>query len=77
MIRFLARNGFIVVFIIVFVLSAILDKIFNIDDFLIRIAIVILVGFPLVPRKRKIDTQTGKKTQITWFLLKEPIFIDE
>lgn len=74
--KFLAKNSFIIVFAIIFIGSAILDKIFHVDNFLIRLIILIPIGMLLSPRKKKIQTQTGEKTQITWFLLKEPITLD-
>ncbi|WP_299016065.1 hypothetical protein [uncultured Polaribacter sp.] len=55
----------------------ILDKVFNVDNFLIRATIAGAIGFILSPRKKIIETQTGKVKQITWILLKKPILLDE
>ncbi|CAM1352178.1 hypothetical protein [Tenacibaculum crassostreae] len=74
--KFLAKNSFIVIFLIVFIGSAILDKLFNVDNFLIRLIILIPIGMLLSPRKKKIQTKEGEKTQVTWFFLKEPIILD-
>ena len=74
--KFLAKNSFIVIFLIVFVGSVILDNFFNIDNFLIRLLILIPIGVILSPRKKKIQTQSGEKIQISWIFLKEPIILD-
>jgi hypothetical protein len=54
----------------------IMDRIFNIDNFFITGGLAGLIGFILSPRKKKIKTQTGEKTQITWIFLKESIIIE-
>ena len=74
--KFLAKKSFIVVFLIVFIVNAVLDKGFNIENFGIRIAVSAFFAVLISPRKKKILTPTGEKTQITWFLLKEPIILD-
>ena len=74
--KFLAKNSFIVIFLIVFVGSVILDNFFNIDNFLIRLLILIPIGVILSPRKKKIQTQSGEKIQISWIFLKKPIILD-
>ena len=75
--KFLAKNNFIVILIIVFSVNAILDKVFNIDYFLARILISLVFVILLAPRKKKIKTVEGEKTQITWFLLKDPIILEK
>ncbi len=74
--KFLAKNGFIVVFVVVLLVSFILDKVFNVDNIGIRYGIAAFLAVLMSPRKRKVETQTGEKTQVTWFLLKKPIFLD-
>ncbi|WNW01273.1 hypothetical protein RRF68_09735 [Tenacibaculum sp. HL-MS23] len=74
--KFLAKNSFIVVFLVVLLVSAILDKVFNIESLGIRIAVSAFFAVLVSPRKKKIQTQTGEKTQITWFFLKKPIILD-
>ena len=61
---------------IMFICLLIMDKIFNMDNFLITAAIAGAIAFILSPRKKKLQTQTGEKTQITWFFLKKPIIIE-
>tara|TARA_R110002050_G_scaffold20125_4_gene57222 strand:+ start:12824 stop:12967 length:144 start_codon:yes stop_codon:yes gene_type:complete len=43
---------------------------------MIRAVIAAGVAVFLSPRKKKISTQTGEKTQITWIFLKKPIILD-
>jgi hypothetical protein len=74
--KFLAKNSFIVVLIVVLIGSAILDKIFNIDNFLIRLAILMPFAILFSPNKKKVHTEAGEKTRVKWLFLKEPIFID-
>jgi len=54
----------------------IFDQVYRIDSFLLKAFACGFVAFILSPRKKKIETQTGTKTQITWVFLKKPIFID-
>jgi len=61
---------------IVFAMMFILDVIFKSENFILNAVISSFVGVLLSPRKKKITTQTGEKTQITWVFLKKPIFID-
>ncbi|MCT4700154.1 MULTISPECIES: hypothetical protein [Tenacibaculum] len=74
--KFLAKNSFIVVFLVVLLVSAILDKVFNIESLGIRIAVSAFFAVLVSPRKKKIQTESGEKTQITWFFLKKPIILD-
>jgi len=53
-----------------------MDKMLNIDNFLISGGIAGLIGFILSPRKKIIQTQKGVVKQITWVFLKKPILID-
>ncbi|WP_298767297.1 hypothetical protein [uncultured Polaribacter sp.] len=77
MIKYLAQKPFLIGFATVLVLSAILDFVFHVDRLLIRILIIMPFLFILSPRKKKIQTQTGTKIQITWLFLKKPIILDE
>lgn len=74
--KFLAKNSFIVTFVIIFLGSILLDKLFHVDNFLVRLLILIPLGMFLSPRRKKVKTQSGEKTQVTWIFLKEPIFLD-
>jgi len=61
---------------IMFICLFIMDKMLNIDNFLISGGIAGLIGFILSPRKKIIQTQKGVVKQITWVFLKKPILID-
>lgn len=74
--KFLAKNSFIITLIVVFIGSAILDKIFNIDNFLIRLIILMPFAIVLSPKKKKIQTAEGEKTQVKWLFKKDPIILD-
>ena len=55
--KFLAKNSFIVVFLVVLLVSAILDKVFNVESLGIRIAVSAFFAILVSPRKKKIQTQ--------------------
>lgn len=76
MLQYLAKKTFLTTFIIA-AITTIVMMIFKVESLPLRVVIYASTLALLMPRRKKIDTQTGKKTQITWFLLKEPIFIDE
>ncbi|QTE24301.1 hypothetical protein [Polaribacter cellanae] len=59
-----------------FICLLILDKVFNVDNFFIRTFISGAIAFILSPRKRIIQTQTGKIKQITWIFLKKSVIIE-
>ncbi len=65
---------FPVIFFLVFVL---LDKIFNMESLILKGVISGVVGFLLSPRKKKIETQKGIKTQLTCLFLKKAVFIED
>mgnify|MGYP001037782853 CR=1 FL=1 len=74
--NYLAKKPGLVIFLFTFIFVMVLDIIFKIDDSIIRIVIAAPLAVFLSPRKKKIKTQNGEKTQITWIFLKEPIFIN-
>lgn len=74
--KFLAKNSFIITLVVVFIGSAILDKVFNIDNFLIRLVILMPFAMLLSPKKKKIQTAEGEKTQVKWLFKKDPIILD-
>ncbi|MFT5761305.1 MAG: hypothetical protein ACI8WA_000416 [Polaribacter sp.] len=74
--KYLAKRSFLVIFLITLILIFFLDAIVGIENEMIRIAIAAGVAVFLSPRKNKISTQTGEKTQITWIFLKKPIILD-
>jgi len=75
--KYLAKNSFLVIFILVITINLILDLFFDIENSIIRITVASFISVILSPRKKKINTQTGERTQITWIFLKEPIFQDK
>ena len=74
--KYLATKPYLVIFIFTFLFLFILDKVVGMESSFLRAGIGAGLAVILSPRKKKITTQTGEKTQITWFLLKEPIFLD-
>ncbi len=74
--KFLAKNSFIITLVVVFIGSAILDKVFNIDNFLIRLIILMPFAMLLSPKKKRIQTEEGEKIQVKWLFKKEPIILD-
>lgn len=74
--NFLAKRPFIVLFILIFSTSLLLESLFQLENGVLRAIIAASVAVILSPRKRRIQTQTGKKTQITWIFLKKPILLE-
>ena len=74
--NYLAKRPFIVLFILIFSISLLLEFLFQLENGVLRAVIAASVAVLLSPRKRRIQTQTGKKTQITWIFLKKPIFLE-
>lgn len=64
------------VFVVVFLLIYYIAYISGIENGMLRTVFSITLAFVLSPRKKKIQTQTGEKTQITWVFLKKPIIIE-
>lgn len=52
------------------------DQIYTTDNFLLKGGISAFFAFILSPRKKIIQTQTGKIKQITWIFLKKSILLD-
>ena len=72
----IAKKTGLVVGVLTFIFIVILDLVFKIDNTILRIVIAASLAALLAPRRKKIKTQTGEKTQITWIFLKKPILID-
>lgn len=64
------------IFLLVFLLTYIIGILSKLENPLLRTFFSITLAFVLSPRKKKIETQTGTRTQVTWIFLKKPIFID-
>jgi len=74
--KYVAKKPFLVVFIFTVVFVIFFDVVLDVENILIRTSISSFIAVLLAPRKKKIKTQTGAKTQITWLFLKEPITIE-
>ncbi|MGK0325712.1 MAG: hypothetical protein ACJA1D_001053 [Polaribacter sp.] len=74
--KYLAKKSFLVVFVLTLSFIFFFDYFLDIKNRIISAGIAASLAVILSPRKRKIKTQTGEKTQITWIFLKEPIFLD-
>ncbi len=64
------------IFVVLFLLVYYITYISGIENGMLRTLFSITLAFVLSPRKKKIKTQTGEKTQITWLFLKKPIILD-
>ncbi|CAI8252115.1 MAG: Uncharacterised protein [Polaribacter sp. SA4-10] len=74
--KYLAKKSFLVVFVLTLSFIFFFDYVLDIENRMISTGIAASLAVILSPRKKKIKTQTGEKTQITWIFLKEPIFLD-
>jgi len=74
--KILAGRPYLVLFILTLLFITFFDTVLNIENSFIRSGLAAGLAVVLSPRKKKIKTQTGEKTQITWVFLKEPIFLD-
>jgi len=74
--KYLAKKSFLVVFVLTLSFIFFFDYVLDIENRMISAGIAASLAVILSPRKKKIKTQTGEKTQITWIFLKEPIFLD-
>ena len=75
--KFLAKNRGLVFFFLFLIFYFAIEFLFQLNNPLLRTCFSATLAFVLSPRKKKIQTQTGEKTQITWVFLKEPINLDE
>lgn len=74
--KYLAKNSFIVIFVLTLIFIFFLDKIIGLDNSLYRGMIAAFFAAILSPRRKKIQTEEGEKTQVTWIFLKEPIILE-
>ena len=63
--------------ILIVVFMFIFDQLYTMDNFLLKGGICAVLAFIISPRKKLILTQTGKKKQITWIFLKDPIVLEQ
>ncbi|MCG1035282.1 hypothetical protein [Polaribacter sargassicola] len=75
--EYLAKKPGLVIFLLTIIFVGILDFGFKIDNSIVRILIAAPMAAFLSPRKKIINTQSGDKTQITWFFLKKPLVLDK
>ncbi|MDP5105589.1 MAG: hypothetical protein NWQ31_05395 [Polaribacter sp.] len=61
---------------LIIVFMSLFDLVYTTDNVILKIGICSVIAFILSPRRKIILTQTGRKKQITWMFLKEPISID-
>ncbi|QOD60020.1 hypothetical protein H9I45_11770 [Polaribacter haliotis] len=62
--------------ILIVLFMMIFDQIYKTDNFVLKGGISAVLAFIISPRKRIIQTQTGKIKQITWIFLKKPVIIE-
>ena len=74
--QYLANKPYLVIFILTIFFIFIFDFFLSVDHILFRTSISSFLAVILSPRKKKLITETGEKTQITWFFLKKPIILD-
>jgi hypothetical protein len=77
MILYFAKKPFLVIFLLTFLMMMFLDHVLGMESSAFRAGIAAVIAVVLSPRIKKIKTQTGKRKQVTWFLLKTPIFLDK
>ena len=64
------------IFVSLFLLLYFITYIFGVENAVMRTVFSVTLAFVLSPQKKSVKTQTETKTQVTWFLLKEPIILD-
>ena len=74
--EYLVKKLFIVIFLLTLIFTFLFGFVFGIENSMIQGVVSAVLAVFLSPRKNKFTTQTGEKTQITWFFLKKPIFLD-
>ena len=64
------------VFVFFFVFIYLITYLSGIENAMLRTVFSITLAFVISPRRKKIKTQTGEKTQVTWIFLKKPIILE-
>ncbi|MFY9242493.1 MAG: hypothetical protein WAO74_05660 [Polaribacter sp.] len=64
------------IYIVIFLIFYGITYISGVENPLLRTVFSVTLAFVLSPKRKKIQTQTGTKTQITWIFLKESIIIN-
>lgn len=71
--EYLAKKPFLVILILTFLFMIIFDFVFKVESLFIKSGLSAGLAVILSPRKKKVKTQAGEKTIITWIFLKKPI----
>lgn len=74
--EYLAKKPYLVIFLLTLIFMFLFGFVLGIENSMIRGGISAVLAVFLGPRKKKINTQAGEKTQITWIFLKKPIVIN-
>jgi hypothetical protein len=61
--------------ILIVLFMLIFDQLYKTDNFILKAGICAVLAFILSPRKKIIQTPTGRVKQITWLFLKQPILL--
>ena len=72
----IARYPVLILALLFIILNIVFEYLFGLKDSFLRATMAAFIAIILSPRRKKIETQTGNKTQITWLFLKEPIILD-
>ena len=65
-----------IIFVICFLSIYLITFFSGIESPMLRTVFSITLAFVISPRRKKIKTQTGEKTQVTWIFLKKPIILE-
>ncbi|NVJ88539.1 MAG: hypothetical protein HWD82_03770 [Flavobacteriaceae bacterium] len=65
-----------IVFLALFLIIYFATYFCGLENAVIRAASSATLAFILASKRKEFKTQTGTKTQVTWFLLKEPIILE-
>ena len=74
--NYLATKPGLVIFGFTFLIILFLDKVLIIENTFLRASIAVFIAIIISPKRKIIETQSGKKKQYTWLFLKEPIIKD-
>jgi uncharacterized membrane protein len=64
------------VFVFFFVFIYLITYLSGIENAMLRTVFSITLAFVISPRRKKLKTQTGEKTQVIWIFLKKPIILE-
>jgi len=64
------------VFVGLFTIIYLITYFSGIESAMLRTVFSVTLSFVISPKIKNFQTRSGTKTQVTWFLLKEPIILD-